>query len=119
MYALFSIIIFALVVGALVDIITRDEWQVRHLPKMVWIILVVLLPLIGSIIWFAVGHDYSRPVDLGSFGDPRRHETLGFGPAKSTEQELADLDREIAFHEKQAEIERLESKLNQRRATES
>jgi len=116
MYALFSIVILALVIAALVDIITRDEGQVRHLPKMVWIILVVLLPLIGSIVWFAVGHDYSRPIDLGSFGDPRRHETLGFGSPRSTEQELADLDREIAFHEKQAEIQRLEAKLDRRRA---
>ena len=119
MYALFSILIFALVIAALVDIITRQDWQVQHLPKMVWIILVILLPVIGSIVWFAVGRDYSSPVDLGSFGDPRRRENLDVTAGRTTEQELAALDREIAFHEREAEIERLEARLQQRRAAEN
>jgi hypothetical protein len=37
--------------------------------------------------------------------------------AKTTEEELADLDREIEFHEQQARIRRLEAELEQQRRT--
>ena len=117
MYALMSVVFLIVVIGALADIITRQDWQVKHLPKMVWVLLVVLLPLIGSILWFVVGREYSAPVDLGSFGDPRRHEQHNDrrAGARTTEEELAELDREIEFHSKQAEIDRLEAMLQERR----
>lgn len=118
MYLLVSVLVFALVIAALVDIITRQDGQAQHLPKLVWILLVVLLPVIGSILWFAVGREYSTPVNLGSFGDPRRREDPDSFRGTTTEQELAALDREIAFHEKQAEIDRLEAKLHARRPAE-
>jgi hypothetical protein len=114
MYVLVSFVMFAIVIGALVDIITRDEWQVKHLPKLVWVLLVIVLPLIGSILWFAVGREYTAPVELGSFGDPRRAEAVA--PIhETTEEELARVEREIEFHEKQARIARLEATLDARR----
>jgi Phospholipase_D-nuclease N-terminal len=122
MYVLLSVALLVLVVGALIDIITRPEGQVKHLPKMVWILLVVFLPMIGSIVWFAIGREYSAPAGYVSFGDPRRSETPGERPAesaapraRSTEEELADLEREIRFHEEQARLRRLEAQLDQRR----
>jgi hypothetical protein len=118
MYALMSVVLLVVVIGALADIITRQEWQVKHLPKIVWVLLVVLLPLVGSILWFAVGREYDARVDRGSFGDPRRserHDDDDAARTRTTEQELADLDREIEFHSKQAEIDRLEALLLERR----
>jgi hypothetical protein len=56
-----------------------------------------------------------------SFGDPRRREPqpqetwnapTGF---RTTEQELADLEAEIEFHEKQARIDRLEARVTDKR----
>lgn len=121
MYILISLAMFLLIVGALVDIITRPEGQVKHLPKLVWILLVVLLPLIGSIVWFVAGREYAGSLgsSLGTFGDPRR--TAGIprsangGRAMTTEEELAALDREIEFHEKQNRIARLEAEVVERR----
>jgi hypothetical protein len=123
MYLVISALIFCLVLGALIDIIIRDESQVKHLPKVMWIILVILLPVIGSIIWFAVGREYAPIVDRGTFGDPRRREPqrepvrgteYGYRP-RSTEEELAALEREIEFHEKQDRIKRLEAQLQAKR----
>ena len=116
MYILVSLLLFVLVVGALVDIITRPEWQVKHLPKLVWVLLVVLLPVIGSIVWFVAGREYTAPVQLGSFGDPRR--AAAGAPTHrpmTTEEELAALDREIEFHEKRDRIARLEAEVVERR----
>jgi len=113
--SILSLVILAVIVGALVDIITRPEDKVKHLPKIGWILLVVFLPLIGSLVWFMAGHDYSSRNEYVSFGDPRRREPQSTAaPARgfrTTEQELADLDAEIEFHEKQARIDRLEARL--------
>lgn len=114
MYLVFSALLLLLTIGALADIITRDEDRVRHLPKFAWIVIVILIPLVGSILWFLVGHEYSAPVDRGSFGDPRRWEK----PApvvRDTEAELAALEREIAESEQQERIRRLEAELEKRR----
>ena len=119
MSMILPVLLLALVVGALVDIITRPETHVKHLPKVGWILLVVFLPLIGSLVWFMAGHDYGPRREYVSFGDPRRREPAsaerGF---RTTEQELADLEAEIAFHEKQARIERLQADLGKKRAAE-
>jgi hypothetical protein len=118
-----SLVILAVIVGALVDIITRPDDKVKHLPKIGWILLVVFLPLIGSLVWFMAGHDYGPRNEYVSFGDPRRREPqtveTPYGPPergfRTTEQELADLEAEIEFHEKQARIDRLEARLSEKR----
>ncbi|MFM9918771.1 PLDc N-terminal domain-containing protein [Lacisediminihabitans sp. H27-G8] len=100
-------------VFALVDIIRADRWSIRHLDKSIWIIIVILLPLIGAVLWFILGRDYGQAVDRGSFGDPRRREAV-VQPESSTERELAALEREIAQYEQDDRIRRLEAKLRAR-----
>ncbi|MGO2745301.1 PLDc N-terminal domain-containing protein [Microbacterium sp.] len=102
---LLSIFIFALTIAALIDVIMRADSQVKRMPKMVWIIIVILLPLIGSLLWFALGREYGEGgVSLPRM--PRRQarstSTATVVPqrsapmeARTTEQQIADLDREI------------------------
>ncbi|MFT7021273.1 MAG: hypothetical protein ACJA07_000347 [Rhodococcus sp. (in: high G+C Gram-positive bacteria)] len=59
-----GLLIMLLWVFCLIDVITADEGGIRHLPKMVWLLLVVFLPLAGSIAWLLAG----RPVDGGIWG---------------------------------------------------
>jgi len=121
MYALFSAVLLLLLVAALVDIITRQEGQVKHLPKVLWVILVIFLPVIGSLLWFAIGREYPAPADRPRVSVPRRRPTAGEPPSpavrrmRTTEEELADLDREIEFHAEQARIRRIEAELAERR----
>ena len=117
-YLLFSAFILLLVIGALVDIVTRDDGQVRHLPKMAWVLLVVFLPLVGSIVWFLVGREWSRPRPALPFGDPRRAEATRSSSAPalgSTEAQLAALEAEIAAAEREERIRRLEAELEAKR----
>lgn len=113
-----SVLILLVIVGALVTVITADEGSVKHLPKLVWVLLIVFLPLIGSIVWFVVGKDWSavraEPI---SFGDPRRHEAVRESAvvSLSPEDEDAAIEAEIRFHEKQAEIRRLEAEVARKR----
>lgn len=111
---LFSILVIALMIGALIDIITRDDSRVKFLPKMVWIIIVILLPLIGGLLWFGLGRDYgedgiaiprmrraprSAPTDVRQAPAPPRD-------TRTTEQQIADLDREIEEWRLRQEIEK-------------
>ncbi|MDT0309622.1 PLD nuclease N-terminal domain-containing protein [Streptomyces sp. DSM 44917] len=45
----------ALAVYALVDCISSDEEEIRHLPKLVWILLIVVAWVIGPLAWIFVG----------------------------------------------------------------
>lgn len=103
-----------LLVFALVDIIRADRWSIRHLDKSMWIIIVILLPLIGSVLWFAIGREYGRSIQLGGFGDPRRRDSLPHTES-TTERELAALEREIEREEQDDRIRRLEAKLRAHR----
>ncbi|MCF8609084.1 PLD nuclease N-terminal domain-containing protein [Gordonia sp. HY285] len=51
----FGLIVLVVWVAALIDVIVAEEYRVRHLPKVAWVLIVILLPLVGSIIWFLVG----------------------------------------------------------------
>lgn len=123
MFLLFTVVPLVLAIVALVDIITRDESRVRHLPKFVWILLVVLLPLIGSIVWFLVGREWDRPAEPMPFGDPRRvdapHPRSEARPTalppSSTEAQLAALEAEIAAAEREERIRRLEAEVEAKR----
>jgi len=110
---LFTLITIALMVFALVDIIRRDDAQVRFMPKFVWLLLVVLLPFLGSVLWFAIGREY--PEGGIRIGRPARRERAPQAPAvapsapadtRSTEQQIADLDREIEEWRLRQEIEK-------------
>ncbi|MET9776804.1 PLD nuclease N-terminal domain-containing protein [Streptomyces sp. NPDC006367] len=45
----------ALSVYAFIDCISTKEEDVRHMPKPLWAILVLLFPLVGSVSWIIAG----------------------------------------------------------------
>ena len=105
MAVVISFLTFALFVVSLIDIIRRDNAEIRYLPKFVWIIIVILLPLLGSIFWWARGREYNQPLNVRlpqrpTRARPQQHRVAPALPvpasdARTTEQQIADLDREI------------------------
>jgi Phospholipase_D-nuclease N-terminal len=60
-YVILGIIEIAFVIFTLVDVILTEEWRIRRgIPKVVWVIIVLLLSPIGAILWFVVGKE---PID--------------------------------------------------------
>ncbi|WP_327678099.1 PLD nuclease N-terminal domain-containing protein [Kitasatospora sp. NBC_00458] len=51
----------ALWVWAFIDCLTTPEDEVKHLPKVVWVIIVLLFPLVGSIAWLVAGKQRGGP----------------------------------------------------------
>ncbi|MDY0911560.1 PLD nuclease N-terminal domain-containing protein [Rathayibacter festucae] len=114
---LFSLLTIVLMVLALVDVVRQPDNVVRNLPKIVWILLIVFIPLIGVTIWFLLGHDWKKGegasfVPGGRTKRPRRSKTpppptmIVRPPTKSTEEQLADLEREEAHYARLAEEQR-------------
>ncbi len=74
-----ALIFLAFWLYALYDVITTNEALVRHLPKVAWVIIVILLSEIGAAAWFLLGRpskasistiknngryrEYTNPVD--------------------------------------------------------
>jgi hypothetical protein len=58
---LFLLADLALLVAALFDCITTDEHAVRSLPKIMWIMLIVVIPTVGAIMWFVAGRPTTAP----------------------------------------------------------
>ncbi|WP_433734300.1 PLD nuclease N-terminal domain-containing protein [Nocardia sp. CA-129566] len=54
-YAILGLITLALWVYCLVDIVTCPDAGIRHLPKMGWLIIVILVPTVGALLWLFAG----------------------------------------------------------------
>lgn len=54
MYRIISILIFIIVVLAIVDVI-RSNRSTEH--KVLWILAIIILPLLGSLAWYAVSRN--------------------------------------------------------------
>jgi hypothetical protein len=50
-------LVFAFWVYCVVTVLISRDDQVKHLPKIGWLILVLLFPLVGGIAWLLVGRD--------------------------------------------------------------
>ncbi len=69
-------IMLALWIFCVIDVITTAEWRVRNLPKLLWLVIVLLIPDIGSIAWLIAGHPWEprgrdlTEYDRSDFGRP-------------------------------------------------
>ncbi len=60
MDGLLSLVILGLWVFCLIDVITTDESLCRNLGKVMWVVLVILLPLVGSLAWLIAGRPQTQ-----------------------------------------------------------
>ncbi|MGV8876588.1 MAG: PLD nuclease N-terminal domain-containing protein [Rhodoglobus sp.] len=107
---LLVVLVFALVavdVFATVDVILTDRRRVRALPKALWVLVILLLPVIGVILWFILGKASSgsavsnrsvAPDDDPNFLRTVRQREDQDERIRRLEQELADLDDDDKSH---------------------
>jgi hypothetical protein len=68
-----ALIAFAVWIFCIIDVITTPEGQCRNLPKLVWLLLVILLVDVGSIAWLVAGRTWTnQPADLPYKGNRGR-----------------------------------------------
>jgi phospholipase D-like protein len=64
-YSLFFLIDMALLVIALIDCLSAEEFAIRALPRVPWVFIILLFSPIGAIAWFVAGRP-ARPVRLSN-----------------------------------------------------
>ncbi len=55
---LFGVLVLALWIYCLVDVISRSDGEIRNLPKLWWILLVLFFPLAGSVAYLVAGRPH-------------------------------------------------------------
>ena len=71
LYVLLFLVQIVLAVVALISCLSADEEKVKALPRMIWVLIILFFPLVGSIAWFLVGRE--RPAGaVGVTGAPAR-----------------------------------------------
>jgi hypothetical protein len=55
LYSLFVLLDLALLVIALIDCLSAEEFAIRALPRVAWVFLILLFSPIGAIAWFVAG----------------------------------------------------------------
>ena len=91
---LVGILLLALWAYCIFDVISTDEALMRNMPKILWLVVVILLPTVGSVAWLLLGRPEGaglRPGDTSTHRPPRR-----IGPAPTAPDDdpafLARLD---------------------------
>ncbi|MGW5077549.1 PLD nuclease N-terminal domain-containing protein [Micromonospora echinospora] len=57
LFVLLFLVQVVLAVCALISCLSADEEKVKALPRMVWVLVIFVFPLVGSIAWFLVGRE--------------------------------------------------------------
>ncbi|MFI6504198.1 PLD nuclease N-terminal domain-containing protein [Nonomuraea typhae] len=60
-YEAVGLITLVLWIYCLFDVITTPDEAVRNLPKILWVFVVLLFPLVGSVIWLVAGRPQALP----------------------------------------------------------
>jgi len=107
-YIVVGLVLIAITVYAVVNAIMTARSRTRGLPKVLWILVILVLPLIGPVLWFTLGKDRGRrssaPRPTAPDDDPDFLRKLGSEKEQQErirrmEQELADLDDDSSAKE--------------------
>ncbi|MCW2607078.1 MAG: hypothetical protein JWO60_1771 [Frankiales bacterium] len=63
-YGFLAVVEVTLLVYCALNVITTPEEQVRNLPKLLWLVLVLFFPLVGGIAWLVAGRPQGPPRSL-------------------------------------------------------
>jgi hypothetical protein len=110
MQVLLTVGFLAATIFTLVDAIRIDSSRVRYLDKVFWVIIILIVPLIGMLLWWTIGREYmpgiSHPVRA-----QQPYQASRIAEPLSEEEIDAAVEAEIQRHENEARIRRLEREL--------
>lgn len=109
-----GIIALGIIIYSLIECLTTPRHQVRALPKAVWIVVVILVPLVGALLWLFLGRRRGSTGSGGSASGPAR-------PVRPQSPDddaafLRQLDVQRKQQSRQAELDRREAELKAREA---
>ncbi|SCG62264.1 PLD nuclease N-terminal domain-containing protein [Micromonospora humi] len=71
LYVLLFLVQVVLAVCALISCLSAEDEQVKVLPRLVWVLVILFFPLVGSIAWFVAGRERATgPGGVAASGGP-------------------------------------------------
>jgi hypothetical protein len=121
LYGLLFLIDLVLVVIALIDCLSTEEFAVRHLPKVAWVFIILLFPPIGPIVWFVAGRPQTQRAGRAGawrpgsgFPEYERPRAPDDDPEFLRRQSRGGPDDEELFSRWEADLRRREEELRRR-----
>ncbi|MEV7328807.1 PLD nuclease N-terminal domain-containing protein [Micromonospora sp. NPDC093244] len=108
-----------LAVCALISCLSAEEGQIRTLPRIAWVLIILFFPLVGSIAWFVAGREPgtrgTRPTGGGTVERPRRPLAPDDDPEflRSVQERAQQQDQEL-FRRWEEDLRRREDDLRRR-----
>jgi hypothetical protein len=66
LYGLLFLVDLVMLVVALIDCLSTDEYLVRNLPKVAWVFIILLFSPVGWIAWFVAGRPQNARATAGA-----------------------------------------------------
>lgn len=97
-YIVVGLIIVALSIYAAIDSLMTDKRRTRGLPKFLWVLVILFLPVIGAVLWFTLGKDRGkgRPVARQTAPDDDPDFLRKLNSEKEQEERIRRLEQELA-----------------------
>lgn len=98
---IFGIAAIVLDIFAIVDLVIIEKHRVRAFPKVFWVIIILVVPFVGALLWFLVGREWGTsgaqrrtlpPEDDPAFIGKLTRDEEQDERIRRLEQELAELD---------------------------
>ena len=98
----FAVLVLIVEVFALINCVLTPDGEVKHVPKALWILFIIVFPLLGGVLWLAVGRDRQwvqprRVAGSGPSAAPRRSGYAAYDHddrIRAMEEDLRRLERE-------------------------
>ncbi|MCM0675396.1 PLD nuclease N-terminal domain-containing protein [Micromonospora phytophila] len=123
LYVLLFLAQIVLAVCALISCLSAEEGEIRALPRIAWVLIILFFPLLGSIAWFVAGRERvpGRPAGGAPKGRvlPTRERPRPVAPdddpefLRSIEERSRHQDQEL-FHRWEEDLRRREDDLRRR-----
>jgi hypothetical protein len=65
-----AISIIAVFIYGLIDCAMTNRTDVRGISKTAWLVVMIVLPVLGALLWFIFGRPYGRPTPDRNYGHP-------------------------------------------------
>jgi hypothetical protein len=101
-----ALLVLVLEIYSIVNCVLTPDAQVKAVPKALWLVLIVLVPLLGSVLWLGVGRDRGvwapRPGPVGPGSGPGPAVPPSGYAAMTAEERIRRMEEDLARLERES-----------------
>lgn len=106
-----GIVAVGVIIYSLIECLMTPKHQVRAFPKVAWVLLIILIPLVGALLWLFLGRSRSRRGGAGGVQGGRPPQPRRPSSPDDDAAFLRQLDVQRQQQARKAELDRREAEL--------